>query len=198
MRIGIDIDGVLTDVNRFILDHLSKFCVENNIDYCVGESFYDESKTFGIDKIDADKFWDEYLEFYSKHVKARPFASEIIKKLRSLGHEIFIVTARWLTNRDDKIGNKMRKTVKKWLADNKIFYEKLVFCKAQDERKVMEILDNKIDIMIEDSPKNIDELSKFVKVICFDNDYNKKCGEGNITRCCSWYDIYKAIENKKL
>ena len=33
MNIGIDIDGVLTDIARFAADYGIKFCYENNLDY---------------------------------------------------------------------------------------------------------------------------------------------------------------------
>ena len=37
MRIGIDIDGVLTDIEQFVIDYISKYCVENKIKYNIGE-----------------------------------------------------------------------------------------------------------------------------------------------------------------
>lgn len=40
---------------------------------------------------------------YATNEKARPFAAEVIKKLKEDGNEIYIITARWLTNRDDYI-----------------------------------------------------------------------------------------------
>ena len=40
MRIGIDIDGVLTNVEQFSIDYFSKYCFENNIEYNIGESHY--------------------------------------------------------------------------------------------------------------------------------------------------------------
>ena len=53
MRIGIDIDGVLTDIETFWLDYGSKYCVENNIPLNIAEEIdYDESKTlFGLLRI---------------------------------------------------------------------------------------------------------------------------------------------------
>lgn len=197
MRIGIDIDGVLTDRERFVMDYISKYCVENNIEYNIGDSNYEDCKTFNISKEQENDFWNKYLEYYSINEKARPFASEIIKKLKEDGHEIYIITARWLTNRDDNIGNKMREIVKNWLYENKILYDKLIFSKASNERKSQEIIENKIDLIIEDSPNNINELSKVVPVICYHAEYNKNCLGSKIIRCYSWYDIYSKINNLK-
>lgn len=159
----------------------------------MGKSDYNISKTFGIIPKQENDFWDKYLEFYAIHEKARPLASEVIKSLKEDGHEIYIIAARYLTNRNDNIGENMRKIVKTWLFENEIIYDKLIFSKESKENKKQEIIENAIDIMIEDSPYNINELSKIIPVICYDTNYNKDCLNDKIFRCYSWYDIYKKI-----
>ena len=195
MRIGIDIDGVLTDIEQFVIDYISKYCVENKIKYNIGDYDYNYSKTFNITDEQEENFWNEYLEYYAVNEKARPFAAEVIKKLREDGHEIYIITARWLTNRDDDIGNRMKEIVKNWLYENEILYDKLIFSKALKERKSQEITEHKIDLMIEDSPNNINELANIIPVICYNAEYNKNCIDNKIIRCYSWYDIYSKINN---
>lgn len=195
MRIGIDIDGVLTDIEQFVIDYISKYCVENKIKYNIGDYDYNYSKTFNITDEQEENFWNEYLEYYAVNEKARPFAAEVINKLREDGHEIYIITARWLTNRDDDIGNRMKEIVKNWLHENKILYDKLIFSKALKERKSQEIIEHKIDLMIEDSPNNINELANIIPVICYNAEYNKNCIDNKIIRCYSWYDIYSKINN---
>lgn len=197
MRIGIDIDGVLTNLDQFMIDYFSKFCVENNVDYKIGEFDYNVYKTFGVSEEVDSAFWEEYLEFYAVNEKIRPFASEVIKKLKDDGHEIYIVTARWGANKEGEVGERMRATVKNWLDESGVCYDKLVFSKAAKERKSEEIKEHKIDIMIEDNPNNIAELSQIIPVICYDTSYNKDLVGGNIIRCYSWYDIYKKISEKK-
>lgn len=64
MRIGIDIDGVLTNIEQFVFDYLIKYCVKNNIEYNVGKSDYDYCKTFNISKEQEMNFWSKYLEYY--------------------------------------------------------------------------------------------------------------------------------------
>lgn len=196
MRIGIDIDGVLTNVGQFVLDYLTKYCVENHISYEIGEKNYDLAKTFGINEETVEHFWNQYLEYYAIHEPARPFASEVIKKLKDEGNEIYIITARTFSNREDSIGEHMRHLVKEWLKNNAIFYDKLVFTKAKEEKKAQEILDYKIDVMIEDNPHNINELSHLIPIICYDTEYNRNCLGKNITRCYSWYDIYNKLKGK--
>jgi uncharacterized HAD superfamily protein len=196
MRIGVDIDGVLTDVWQFAVNHFSKYLVENNIEYEVGESNYLISKTFGVDESVEDDFWEKWLEFYSINEPARPFASEVIKRLKEDDNEIYIVTARWTSDRDDEVGEKMRNIVRNWLKENDIIYDKLVFTRGKNKEKLQEVRDDELDLIIEDNPNNIKQLSTIVPVICYDTDYNRDCRGENIYRCYSWYDVYREITDR--
>lgn len=124
MRIGIDIDGVLTDVESYTAANFTKYCFENNIDYSFKESSYEIEKAFGVSKEIANSFWDEHIFPYSENAKPREFASDIIKKLKQDGHEIYIITARWLTNKNTPDGERMRQIVINWLKENNISYDK--------------------------------------------------------------------------
>ena len=81
-----------------------------------------------------------------------------------------------------------------WLRKNKIEYDKVIFTNPP---KIKEILENKIDIMIEDSPTTINELVKVVNVLYYDTRYNRDIEHENITRVYSWYDIYMKINSIK-
>ena len=71
-----------------------------------------------------------------------------------------------------------------------IVYDKLLFAKVP---KIKEINENKIDIMFEDSPSTIEAINKIVKVLCYDNRYNRDLKLDNVTRVYSWYDIYNKM-----
>jgi len=183
MKIGIDIDGVLTDISRFYLDYGAKYAFENNIDKIAEPNGYEIEEILNLDKGVHIEFWKKYDEFYTKKIYTREFAAEIIDKLKAGGNEIHLITAR---------NEKEETWTKDWLRENNIYYDNLTFT----DKKVDYCKDNKIDLMIEDSVKNILEISKIIPVICFDNRYNKECKGENITRCYSWYDIYSKIKNK--
>lgn len=193
MNIGIDIDGVLTDVGKFQIDYASKYAYENNLGKIVNPYSYDTDKIFDWSKEEDYRFWEKYLPDYAKNEKARVFADEVTKKLSDDGNKIYIITSRSLSNLDTDMGKLMRNTVINWLKDNNIYYDEIIFT-DEDKRRVC--IDYNIDIMIEDAPKNIMELSKVLpNVICFDAVYNKGCTSDNITRCYSWYDIYTSIKD---
>lgn len=193
MRIGIDIDGVLTNIERFMLDYGIKFCYENNIGYKIKDDEYYETKALGITYEQTEKFWNTYLEFYATKYPARDFASEVIRKLKQ-NNEIYIITARNEEGLPPETYGKMQTMVKQWLIDNNIEYHKLIFTEGS---KLPYCIENEIDIIIEDSPKNIVDISSKIPVFCFDNSYNKKLEGKNITRVYSWYDILDKIEVKK-
>ena len=189
MIIGIDIDGVLTNLERFQLDYGSKYYFENFSKKISDPDKYKIKDIYNINIEKDDMFWEKYLEFYAKNEPARPFAGKVIKKLKNNGHEIYIITARDLS----VLENDMKTIVKKWLEENKIIYDKLIFS-PEDKRKICK--ENNVDVMIEDAPKNIAELSEILpKVICFNALYNKHIEIENVIRCYRWYDIYDKILN---
>ena len=190
MRIGIDLDGVITDIARFVIDYGTKFCQENNLEYKLNLGEYDEAKALGISYEDAEKFWNKYLPYYATKYNTREFVQEVITKLKAT-NEIYIITARNEEGFTKEHYGHMQETVKKWLKDNKTIYDKIIFTK---ESKLPYCIENQIDVMIEDSPNNILDISRKIPVLCFDNPYNENINGENITRVYSWYDILKNLE----
>ena len=194
MRIGIDIDGVLNDFHQLKLDYGAKFCYEHQGKglKMINPDGY-EYETFNWDYETIEQFRKEYHDSVTE--EARLFAGEVIKKLKEQGHEIYIITARIYTTEESDRGKQMREHVKKWLEENGIYYDKLVFTK---EDKVEDCMQNKIDLMIEDKVRNIKNISKRIPVICYYASYNKDCVGDNIIHAYSWYDILLKIEEGKI
>ncbi len=194
MNIGIDIDGVLTNDDDYILDFTSKYCYEHDLKGFDNANLY-EYRKLNWDENTINDYRKEYFLNYIKNEPARKFASEVIKKLRDEENKIFIIFARYKTAEYGKINNEnVRECTLDWLRKNKIEYDKIIFTKPP---KVNEILENKVDIMIEDSPTTINELVKVVKVLYYDTRYNRSIEHENITRVYSWYDIYMKINEMK-
>lgn len=193
MRIGIDIDGVLTDVERWQLDYGSKFYYERYQKEIVDFEGYDTNQIFNVDDKLDEEFWREYFKEYSLNVEARKFANEVIDKLKQEGHQIYIITARgsFLSHSADVMSiEENQQIVLNWLKNNHINYDKIIF---SPEDKLDICKENNIDLMIEDKVDNINKISKIIPVICFHAGYNKDCKNSNIIRCYSWYDIYSKI-----
>lgn len=191
MRIGIDIDGVLTDFEKWQLEVGSKFFVKYNKNI-VNPDGYDSDTVFNVTKEMDSEFWHDYLYDYAKNEPARKFAGEVIDKLKNKGYKIYIITARYLTDRNDDLGKEMRNIVIEWLKENSINYDKIIFS-PEDKFEICK--ENNISIMIEDEVENINNISKIIPVVCFNASYNKVCNGKNIFRAYTWYDVYYQIIN---
>ncbi len=197
MRIGIDIDGVLTDIEKWQLDYGSKFYFEKYGKEILDNEGYETTDIFKVDSKFDDEFWTEYFKEYSINVDVRKFASEVIKKLKQDGNEIYIITARgsFLSRSANVMSiEENRNIVLDWLKRNEIVYDKIIF---SPEEKLSICLENMIDVMIEDKVDNINKISTRIPVICFHAGYNKNCIGDNNIRCYSWYDIYAKINKMK-
>lgn len=206
MNIGIDIDGVLTDVRKFTIEEGLKYCEEHQKGKLINPAAYDSCQVFDWDeKTDLD-FWKKNIFMYAQKNPPIVGTKENIKKLKEDGHKLYIITARWLASpktekqfgESDLLREKMRTTVKQWLKKNDIVYDEIIF---SEEDKSSHIREKNIDIMIEDSPQNLKQLSKLTKMICYNWDYNKGIENKNIYRCNNWDEIYakiKELENKEV
>lgn len=197
MRIGIDIDGVLTDIEQWQLDYGSKFYFEKYGKEIQNNEGYETTDIFKVDSKLDDEFWTEYFKDYSTNVDVRKLASEVIKKLKQDGNEVYIITARgnFLSHSASVMSiEENRNIVLDWLKRNEIEYDDIIF---SPEDKLSICIENNIDLMIEDKVDNINKISTRIPVICFHAGYNKNCKGNNIFRCYSWYDIYSKISSIK-
>lgn len=192
MRIGIDIDGVLTNVEEFEIDYGSKYLYESGMFNKVINNIDFKKEDLNIDENIGKEVWSKAIYDYIE-IPPRNFAGEIIKKLKEKGNIICIIT-----NRSSNLSycditlERMKEIVIKWLKDNSIYYDELIFANGD---KTDFIITNKIDVMIEDNPRNIQEISKLIPVICYNARYNTEIIGNNILRCYSWYDIYSKLED---
>jgi len=194
MNIGIDIDGVLTDIQAFHFKHGTPFFKKKFSRDVVDKEHYDVREIFKCSEKEWHAYWKKHLLKYVMFEPARKEAKEIIRKLRNDGHSVFIITKRVFTCQDDFMGNFMRFIVRVWLLLNGIFYKKIVFCDNDvADSKKSACLKNHIDIIIDDEPVNIETVSSITKVICFDTSYNHGCEGENVFRARNWEEIYRLI-----
>lgn len=196
MNIAIDIDGVLTNLEKFILNYGIKYCIENKIEYSVkplGLTLYDEvANVLNISEEYTELFWKQNSKYYFTQMSCREFSKEIIDKLNK-DNKIFIITARNDWGLCDELEGKIKEITKDWLSKEDIYYDELIF----SEDKLEVCIKNKIDLIIEDSPNNIEKLNENFKIFCFDAVYNRGVSGKNIDRVYSWYDVLNKIENMK-
>lgn len=184
MKIGIDIDDTMTNTFDYLMPYISDF-FKVNIDYLKSNNI--SYSTF------PEKMKKRELEFakkyYDKVIPNTPFkagVSDYISKIKSLGNEIIIITARDKTLYTDDY-----KTTIEELKNNDIFYDKLI-CNF-DKSKVCK--EEKIDLFIDDSISNCNKVEQLgIKTILFNSKSNINI-KTNLHRVNSWDELYEIIKN---
>ncbi|MDR2589980.1 MAG: hypothetical protein LBC71_03210 [Oscillospiraceae bacterium] len=194
MNIGIDVDGVLTDIQGFNRKHAPSFFKKKFNRDVVDENPYDIRDIFKCIEDEYKAYWKKYLLRYVITEPARKGAKKFIRKLHKDGHQIFIISKRVFTCQDNFLGKLMRFLMKNWLWRNGIRYDEIVFCDndvAHSKRTAC--LEKSIDIMIDDEPVNIEVIAPIAKVICWDASYNRDCEGENIVRVRDWGEVERLV-----
>ncbi len=196
MIIGVDVDGVLTNLYRYVK--------KRNKVYFKHEKLAEKKKKnnglgelLGWSKDQDDRFWADNIFDYSINVKFYKQASKYLQKLKDDGHQIYIITLRYYLGEDSERGKEMEKIFYKSFEDNNIVYDK-IFALFPVGDKLPTILEKKVDVMIDDSRFNLESISKHVPTICYHTKYNKYLKLDNMTRCKNWKQIYKTIKQMEV
>lgn len=187
MKIGIDIDDTMT----FIKDDLFEAaCIYDKSLGNSGKPVYDNyyiGKMFNWNKEEYRYFMGEVRKNVVMNAKLRSGLIEVLTKLRELGHEIIIITAR--TNYYYKDPYNM--TIS-WLKKESIPYDKLILGSINKKK---DCINEDIDIFLDDDIDNcLNVNAAGIKTYIMDNVDNYLENE-EITRVFDFYDFYKKIEN---
>lgn len=187
MKIGIDIDDTIADTFDYLMPYIAeffevdiKYLKENNISYSnLPETMKRKELEF------AKKYYDKVMP----NTPFKPKVAEYINKIKDLGNEIIIITARDKTLYEDEY-----KTTIKELKNNNINYDKLVCNK--DKAKVC--IDEKIDLFIDDSISNCNKVSKLgIATLLFTSKGNSK-ERTDFHRVKEWKEIYEKIKENEI
>ena len=190
MRIGIDIDGVLTDLYYFNQFYGQLFCLEQNWPTSFFENGYKVRDMYHWTRTQERKFYQKYYLLYLKSSDfIRPFAVQTIHDLHKY-HEIIIITAR--KNEDIPLIEKksMEDITEDWLQQNNFEYDSLKF--GQDDKTDI-ILQNDIQLMVEDSPDFFSTIDISIPILCFNEKYNQNVSGRNIYRVYNWMQIESKV-----
>ena len=192
MRIGIDIDNVISNFNDTLLTEYILHDKElRNSGIINKDADYIRKGMFDWNEDEETNFYKNNIERIAKKLGVIEGAKEYIDKLHDDGHIICIITGR--NNGEYKDPYNM---TKKWLEDNNIYYDNLILTDAYDKHaKTKECLEHNIDIMIDDSVRICSDcIENGITTILMDTPYNKY---SNMQRVKSWKEFYKYISNYK-
>lgn len=192
MRIGIDIDNTLTDIEdelenavKIYAKSLGKIEFADYINLVDNNDGNIYQARFGFTYDELKYFLKDIQENITINALPRKDVVEIITKLRKKGNEIYIITAR-----DYEFHDNPYKLSEEWLNRNNIEYDKLIV-DARDKAKVC--LEEKIDVFIDDSMNNCVNVSNIgIKTVRISKDTEK---QNNFIALDNWKSIFEYINN---
>lgn len=191
MRIGIDIDGVLTKLESYVDEKATSYFGKGIVD----STGQDVDVRYGVSEEECNRFWDDVFFDYIVNCDFKEDSDKITKKLEEDGNTIYIITARkFYPQYGFKDASDMRNYTLESLKAHNINYSEY---HEADAPKVGKIEELGIDVMIDDEPNNIIPLAKVTKVIIFDASYNRHINIENTYRAHSWNEVYEIISKIK-
>lgn len=184
MRIGIDIDNVITNTNEYLIEKAKIYNVKNNITNESKENPTSISDMYSWTKESHADFNNKYLRIMNQEVDCKNGARQILRNLKEDGNEIILITRRGNVHYSD-----CREITINWLEKNKIIYDDLI---TDVYDKGEECIRNHIDVFIDDEPIHCKQVSeKGIKVFMFDSMFNKQCNDYD--RVNNWDELYISI-----
>lgn len=185
MIVGVDIDGVLANYPRFMYDLMSKYLNKKP-----ERNFYHISKVYDLTPEQESKLWIDNHENYVKNIDALWGSAKFLKFLRKNNHKVLLITNRGFDGIPGTNYEKAYNETEKWLKKNHFEYDKLILTKGL---KLNECKACGVQLMLEDSPAQIANVSQELPVIIIDTDYNREVNNDNTYRCKSYREVKKTF-----
>ncbi len=180
MRIGIDIDDVITDTSIAMQEYIEKYDTDGEVKKYMVEVMRGEIPTPGI-----KKFLEENGISFFKKTQIKPDAVRVINQLLENGHEVFLITSRG----EERFKGTESYTLE-FLKKNKIGYTGIFF-NSHDKARICK--ENKIDVMVDDSAKFCIEIqNENIRSILFTSEVNKTI-EADIPRVNNWLELEEML-----
>lgn len=185
IRLGLDLDGVIYNFADEFHDHIAKIKRLNPTDLKSATQW-----SFWRDWEMTDE--DYYFELGKAAINGRvfrdgeiyPHALESILKLKEMGFEIVIITARFLSNNPDHMAI-IRRNTENWLINNNVPFDELIIDNDKSRHS--------LNILIDDSIDNIESvIMKGNDAYIFDQPWNREAL--HYPRVIGWADLLREME----
>jgi len=188
MRIGLDIDNVILDTDKLILEEfLKEDKNKRNSGIINPKADYIFSGMFDWSKEEIDEFLVKNMENIAKRVEPLLGAKKYIDMLLEEGHEIYLISNRTYPYYKNPV-----KTTNDNLKMNDINYTKLVLTETND--KSLECMELNIDIMFDDRASNCLKLiNNGIRCCLFKTIYEKRKFD-NLEMIENWDELYKKVK----
>lgn len=184
MRIGIDIDETICDTFGFVLPYICKYF---NLDYETVKK-QDYSYEYFEKKYDYYSFAKKYYKVLVPLVPLKNGVVKYLNKIKNRGHEIIFITAR-----SEKGYDNPYQLTYDYLVKNNVPFDTLI---TNAYPKNVVCVDEKIDIFVDDSIRNCEDVSKAgINTYLFHHNHNKKCK--SFRRIKNFRHLYKVIKKEE-
>ena len=184
MRIGIDIDGVVSDSYRAWVREMNRHFGTNILEL----KNYDMHLDFGVTWEEMGRYFKDNVAHLFEIPEPMEGAKEGIEELLYQGHEVVYVTARSLEEKDYTLN---------WMKKHQIPQEEILF--TGFKCKVDYALKWQLDIFVEDNLTNAQGISEAgIPVLLVDASYNKGELPSGIIRCRGWQEILTEIRRRTI
>lgn len=197
MRIGIDTDGVLTDMARCNYEYGKAYFHREP----QNPNAYSAEEMFGFQLRNELVFGITNYFKYCRNWLPRENCVEVIQKLNHEKHELYEITARKFVTKKNPLGLYSRHLLLRWYKKHELSFQKIILCDEETapEEKLAACQKFQIHIMIEDKPSVAKRLAENgVFVFLFDAPYNRDVHGNNIIRVHSWKEIDELLHHLEL
>ena len=190
MRIGIDIDNVISNMNECLIEEYLKHDKTLRNTGIVNSKARIRYGMFDWTKSEDDEFYYSNIERMAENFGLIPSSRETIERLKQEGNEIYIITGRDNGEYKEPWGLTID-----WLKKHNVYYDKLILTDAYNSHaKTVECMKYNIDIMIDDNIATCLDIQKHgIKVLAMNTTTNMT--EDDIERVNDWREIYEKISN---
>jgi len=197
MRIGVDIDGVVLDFERWMLAYAALY----NLDVAKSDKFdntkFITQEKYGWNEEQVMDFAKTYFVKISYKSPVLPLVKEMVERIKNDGHEVFVISTRC-------VNKHMVKSAKKVMAKAKLglntWLEGVVDFNGitWHMNKVETCKKHNIDVMIDDNPKHAEQLAAAgIKCIFMRDKGTRQVSNPLVFEADNWVDVYKIISSFK-
>lgn len=186
MRIGIDIDDVITDTSKEMMKYFELYGQNIDFENPLNSKVNILRGKFATDEV--KQFVKKYGTEIAAKAECRENARETIEKLQQQQNEIFIITAR-----EEPAMQDINRVTKEYLKDNNISFDEL-FMGIYDKKTFCR--NNKIDVMIEDSIETCKDLIETRTIpLLFTTGINREFEILGVDTVKDWNQVYEKIQH---
>lgn len=190
MNIALDLDDTICDTASVIMEKAIEFHKTvlhrevNLIDVNDCEDYFYFAHSLGWENDEVRNFFSWCYPYYLKEVTVLDGVSAVLRELHDLGCKIHIVTARYLSDKEDVVA-----LTRAWLDANKVVYDTL---DIGQHTKIDAVKKYRCEVFVDDSFKNCCEIEKCCPVklvMLMSSKYNENLKNEKIIKIDNWNQL---------